>query len=53
MQGFKEIIFFLKSNQGVKLIQTHRLTSLENFPIMDDIATLKKMNKHIHIQVAP
>ena len=53
MQGFREIILFLKSNQGVKLIQTHHFTSLENVPIMDDIATLKKMIKHIHIQVAP
>ena len=48
-QGFKEIILFLKSNQGVKLIQTHRLTSFENVPIMDDITTLKKMIRHIHI----
>ena len=27
MQGFREIILFIKSNQGVKLIQTHRFTS--------------------------
>ena len=52
-QGFRKINFFLKSNQGVKLIQTHRLTSLENVLIMDDIATLKKMIKQIHIQVGP
>ena len=51
-QGFREIILFLKSNR-VKLIQKHRLTSFENVPIMDDVATLKKMIKHIHIQVAP
>ena len=52
-QGFKEVILFLESNQGVKLILTHRLTSLENIPIMDDIVTLQKMIKHIHVQVAP
>ena len=52
-QGFKEVILFLESNQGVKLIQTHRLTSLENVPIMDNIVTLQKMIKHIHVQVAP
>ena len=34
-------------------MQTEHLTSLENVPIMDDIATLKKMIKHIHIQIAP
>ena len=53
MQGIREVILFLKLYQGVKLIQTHRLTSLENVPIMDDIATLKRMIKHIHVQVAP
>ena len=52
-QGFRKINFFLKSNQGVKLIQTHRLTSLENVLITDDIATLKKIIKQIHIQVGP
>ena len=52
-QGFREVILFLQSNHGVKLIQTHRLTSLENVPIMEDIATLQKMIKHIHVQVAP
>ena len=50
-QVFKDVILFLESNQGVKLSQTHRLTSLENVPIMDDIATLQKMIKHV--QVAP
>ena len=52
-QVFRDVILFLESNQGVKLSQTHRLTSLENVPIMDDIATLQKMIKHIHVQVAP
>ena len=52
-QGFREVILFLPSNQGVKLIQTHSLSSLENAPIMDDIVTLQKMIKHIHVQVAP
>ena len=32
---------------------TKHLISLENVPIMDDIVTLKKMIKHIHIQIAP
>ena len=32
---------------------TKHLIILENVPIMDDIATLKKMIKHIHIQIAP
>nr|POE83588.1 hypothetical protein CFP56_65738 [Quercus suber] len=52
-QGFREVIPFLQSNQRVKLIQTHCLTSLDNVPIMDDIATLQQMIKHIHVQVAP
>ncbi|XP_030950169.1 uncharacterized protein LOC115974093 [Quercus lobata] len=52
-QGFREVILFLQSNHGVKLIQTHCLTSLENVPLMEDIATLQKMFKHIHVQVAP
>ena len=42
MQGVREVILFLKLYQGVKLIQTHRLTSLENVPIIEDTATFKK-----------
>ena len=52
-QGFREVIPFLQSNYGVKLIQTHRLTSMKNIPVMEDIATLQKMIKYIHVQVAP
>ena len=52
-QGFREVILFLQSNYGVKLIQTHRLTSMKKIPVMEDIATLQKMIKHIHVQVAP
>ena len=52
-QGFREVLLFLQSNYGVKLIQTHQLTSMKNIPVMEDIATLQKMIKYIHIQVAP
>ena len=52
-QGFREVILFLQSNYGVKLIQTHQLTSSKNILVMEDIATLQKIIKHIHVQVAP
>ena len=52
-QGFREVILFLQSNYGVKLIQTHQLTSMKNILVMEDIATLQKIIKHIHVQVAP
>ena len=52
-QGFREVILFLQSNYGVKLIQIHQLTSMKNILVMEDIATLQKIIKHIHVQVAP
>ena len=29
------------------------MTSMKNIPVMEDIATLQKMIKYIHVQVAP
>ena len=45
-------ILFLNSNQGVKQIQIHHVTYLENVLIIDDITTLKNMIEHIYIQLA-
>ena len=45
--------FYNKKNEILHGHLTRCLTNLENVSIMDDITTLKKMDKHIHIQVAP